>query len=119
VDDRIQFIQSDLFTSANGVRFDAIIANPPYVCSAAVDRLQPELRWEPRQALDGGVTGLHPIERLLTAAPEHLIDGGWLLMEIGADQDAAVSALAHAAGFSEVSVRTDYAGLPRVVLARR
>jgi len=119
VADRIRFLHSDLFASAGGVRFDAIVANPPYVCSADVERLQPEVRWEPRQALDGGSTGRGVIERVLKTAPEHLVDGGWLLMEIGADQDAAVSALVRGAGFSQVSVRTDYAGLPRVVLARR
>jgi release factor glutamine methyltransferase len=119
VADRIHFVESDLFAAVDGQCFDAIIANPPYVSSVELERLQPELAWEPRHALDGGPAGLDVIRRLVNAAPEYLVDGGWLIMEIGADQPEPVRALAESVQFSEVSVRTDYAGLPRVLLARR
>ncbi|MFI5364809.1 MAG: N5-glutamine methyltransferase family protein [Candidatus Binatia bacterium] len=119
VADRIRFVESDLFAAVDGQCFDAIIANPPYVSSLELERLQPELAWEPRHALDGGPAGLDVIRRLVSAAPEFLVDGGWLIMEIGADQPETVRALAESAQFSEVSVRADYAGLPRVLLARR
>ena len=119
VADRIRCVESDLFASVAGQRFDAIISNPPYVSSVELEGLQPELAWEPRHALDGGPAGLDVIRRLVTAAPEFLVDGGWLIMEIGAEQPETARALAESAQFSEVSVRTDYAGLPRVLLARR
>jgi len=119
VADRIRFVESDLFAAVDGRCFDAIIANPPYVSSLELERLQPELAWEPRHALDGGPAGLDVIRRLVSAAPEFLVDGGWLIMEIGANQPETVRALAESAQFSEVSIRADYAGLPRVLLARR
>jgi release factor glutamine methyltransferase len=115
---RIHWVASDLFESLGGRRFDVIVSNPPYVSAAELAALQPEVRWEPRRALDGGAAGLDVIARLLAAAPAHLVDGGSVIMEIGAGQEAAVRTLA-AAHFSEVSVRRDYAGHPRVLLGRR
>jgi release factor glutamine methyltransferase len=119
VADRMRFIESDLFAAVQGRQFDAIVCNPPYVPSADCERAQPELAWEPRQALDGGQAGLDVIRRVVAAAPQHLVPGGWLIMEIGADQGDAADALARAAGFDALSVRRDYAGLPRVLLAQR
>jgi release factor glutamine methyltransferase len=119
VAERIRFVESDLFAAVGGQRFDAIVANPPYVSASDLRCAQPELGWEPRQALDGGVTGLDVIQPLVSAAPDFLVEGGWLVMEIGADQALVVQALAEAAGFNAVSVRPDYAGLPRVLLARQ
>ena len=115
---RIQFVASDLLHALGAVRFDLIVSNPPYVASAALEHPQPELRWEPRRALDGGAVGLETIQRLLAAAPAHLVDGGLLVMEISADQATAATDLARAAHLREVSVRSDYVGLPRVLLAR-
>jgi release factor glutamine methyltransferase len=83
-----------------------------------LDQLQPELAWEPRGALDGGADGLDVIRRVVAAAPGHLVRGGWLLMEIGADQGPAALELARAARFDCVSVRADYAGQARVLLAQ-
>ena len=114
----IHFVASDLFAAVDGCRFDVIVCNPPYVRAGDLQGLQPELTWEPRQALVGGTDGLALIRRALLAAPAHLTDGGWLLVEIGADQATAVLGLARAAGFKRVSVHADYAGLPRVVAAR-
>ncbi|MFQ5665899.1 MAG: peptide chain release factor N(5)-glutamine methyltransferase [Candidatus Binatia bacterium] len=119
VADRLRFVASDLCTALRGQCFDAIISNPPYVSTGELRQAQPELRYEPRVALDGGRAGLDVIRRILTAAPGHLAEGGYLVMEIGAAQADAVQALACAAGFATVSVRSDYAGLPRVLLARR
>lgn len=117
--ERIHFVESDLFGSAAALRFDAIICNPPYVPSAELNRLQPELAWEPRAALDGGSAGLDIIRDVVADAPKHLVDGGWLIMELGAEHASAAEALARAAGFGAASVRPDYAGLPRVLLAQR
>jgi release factor glutamine methyltransferase len=119
VAERIRFIESDLFAAAGAQRFDVIITNPPYVSGLEMAQLQPEVQWEPRVALDGGNMGLAVIDRCLNQTREHLVDGGWLLMEIGAGQETGVIAMARAALLTAVSVRRDYAGLPRVLLARR
>jgi len=119
VAEHIHFLVSDGFSAADGLRFDAIVCNPPYVSSRELQRAQPELAWEPRRALDGGPNGLAVIERIVAEAPRYLTERGWLLMEIGADQGPAVERLARAAGFSSVSIRADYAGLPRALVARR
>jgi release factor glutamine methyltransferase len=119
VANRVHFMQSDLFAAVEGRRFDAIISNPPYVSSVELVHPQPELTWEPRQALEGGVAGLDVIRRLTASAPQFLVEGGWLIVEIGADQSAAVQALAAAATLRDVTVYADYAELPRVLVARR
>ena len=119
VAEHIHFLVSDGFSAADGLRFDAIVCNPPYVSSRELQRTQPELAWEPRRALDGGPNGMAVIERIVAEAPRYLTERGWLLIEIGADQGPAVERLAWAAGFSSVSIRADYAGLPRALVARR
>ena len=119
VADRIRFLASDGFSAASGLRFDAIFCNPPYVPSGELQRAQPELAWEPRHALDGGPNGLTVIQRIVAEAPRYLTERGWLLMEIGADQGPAVERLARSARFGSVSVRSDYAGLPRALVAQR
>jgi len=117
VADRIRFLASDGFSAASGLRFDTIVCNPPYVSSRELQRAQSELAWEPRHALDGGPTGLTVIERIVAQAPGYLREGGWLLMEIGADQGPAVERLARSAGFGSVSIRSDYSRLPRALVA--
>jgi len=119
VADRVQLVPSDLFAAAGDLLFDAIVANPPYIRSDALRLLQPELAWEPAQALDGGVSGLDVIERVVVQSPARLRAGGWLIMEIGADQGEAVDRMARAAGFTWVSVAPDYAGYPRALVARK
>ena len=92
-------------------RFDLIVSNPPYI--AATDPHMPALRHEPRQALVSGPDGLDDIRTLVDQAPGHLKPGGWLLLEHGHDQSAAVQALLRQAGFDQVQSRPDLAGIPR------
>ena len=92
-------------------RFDLIVSNPPYI--AAKDPHMPALRHEPRQALVSGLDGLDDIRTLVDQAPGHLKPGGWLLLEHGHDQSAAVQALLRQAGFDQVQSRPDLAGIPR------
>jgi release factor glutamine methyltransferase len=102
--------------------FDAIAANLPYIPSADLRGLAPEVRdWEPSAALDGGPDGLAVIRRLITDVCERraLAAGGRLLLEVGIGQAEAVEALLHAAGFADVGSRTDYARIPRVVAGSR
>mgnify|MGYP002709092967 CR=1 FL=1 len=111
-----QFVQSNLFESVNG-SFDMIVSNPPYIATADIGQLMPEVReHEPRLALDGMEDGLYYYKRIISQSPAYLKDGGYLLFETGYDQGAAVSKLLEEAGFEAVSVVQDLAGLDRVVM---
>lgn len=110
------FLQSDLFEKVEG-KFEIIVSNPPYIASAEVDRLMPEVRdHEPRMALDGTEDGLYFYRRIIEEAGKHLVSSGMLFFEIGYDQGQAVSELMRTEGYCEVQVVQDYAGLDRVVL---
>lgn len=112
---RISLIESDLFDGIEG-RFDIIVSNPPYIRSGEIPGLMPEVReHEPVLALDGGEDGLDFYRRILEGCRAHLCGGGMLFLEIGYDQGEAVSGLLAEAGFLEVAVVKDYAGLDRVV----
>lgn len=101
-------------------RFDLIVSNPPYIVSAVVDELEPEVRdFDPRLALDGGPDGLAPYRVIAAEAAAWLKPGGTVLVEIGYDQGGAVLALFTAHGFATVSLHQDLNGLDRVVRARR
>jgi release factor glutamine methyltransferase len=100
--------------------FDLVLANPPYVAAGEIAALPPEVRYEPRAALDGGADGLDVIRRLVPAAAVALRPGGRLLMEIGCDQGAAAAALAAPEdGWASSVVRNDGAGRPRMLAAVR
>lgn len=110
------FLQSDLFEKVEG-KFEIIVSNPPYIASAEVEKLMPEVRdHEPRMALDGTEDGLHFYRRIIKEAGKHLVNSGMLFFEIGYDQGQAVSELMRAGGYREVQAVQDYAGLDRVVL---
>ena len=109
------FEESDLFEKVEGT-FDVIVSNPPYIPSEVIDTLMPEVRdHEPRLALDGSADGLLFYRRITEDCKTHLAGGGMLFFEIGYDQGEAVSRLMEQAGFLEVQVIKDYAGLDRVV----
>lgn len=95
---------------------DMIVCNPPYIESRIIDTLMPEVReHEPMLALDGGDDGLDFYREITGQAAKYLKEGGWLIFEIGYNQGKAVSELMEQAGFLEVEVKKDYAGLERVV----
>jgi release factor glutamine methyltransferase len=117
VGDRVELVASDLFDGLDSdARFDIVVSNPPYLRPG--DATSPELAREPPAALLAGADGLAVIRRLLAAAPTRLRPGGWVVMELGCGQDAAVRELAQAAGFTDVAVEADLAGIARVLLAR-
>ena len=97
---------------------DAIVANPPYVESAQIERLEPEIaRHEPRLALDGGPDGLDALRRLIAQASR--TSAATLILEHGEGQEDAVAALCRAGGFASVTSHRDLAQVARAVLARR
>ena len=109
------FLQSDLFEKVEE-KFEIIVSNPPYIASAEVEKLMPEVRdHEPRMALDGTEDGLHFYRRIIKEAGKHLVSSGMLFFEIGYDQGQAVSELMRTEGYCDVQVVQDYAGLDRVV----
>ena len=109
------FLQSDLFEKVEG-KFEIIVSNPPYIASAEVEKLMPEVRdHEPRMALNGTEDGLYFYRRIIEEAGKHLVSSGMLFFEIGYDQGQAVSELMRTEGYCEVQVVQDYAGLDRVV----
>lgn len=111
----VGFVQSDLYEGVDGI-FDIITANPPYVETELIGTLMPEVsEFEPHLALDGGSDGLVFYRKIAAGAPEYLRGGGRLLFEIGDTQGAAVSAIMADAGFDDVHVYKDLAGLDRVV----
>lgn len=115
---RFALFQSDLFSEAGGHRYDVIVSNPPYIPSAVVDGLEPEVReHEPRLALDGLEDGLYFYRRLAEECGRHLKPGGRIYFEIGYDQGAAVTALLEEKGYRHIQVIKDAPGLDRVVKA--
>jgi release factor glutamine methyltransferase len=106
----VRFAQADWLDGA-GSGYTVIASNPPYI--AAGDPHLPALRHEPVSALVAGADGLDDIRRIVKTAPAHLAEGGWLLLEHGHDQAAAVRQLLAERGFAEVQSRDDLAGIPR------
>lgn len=107
----LRFLEGSWFDPLAGSRFDVIASNPPYV--AAGDPALAALAHEPRAALVAATDGLAAIEAIVSAAPGHLEPGGWLIVEHGAAQGAAVRALFSAAGLAAVATRPDLAGHER------
>jgi release factor glutamine methyltransferase len=112
----VAFRQADWLAGASGP-YDLIVSNPPYV--AAGDPHLPDLRHEPVAALVAGADGLDDIRRIAAAAPPLLAPRGWLLLEHGHDQAAAVRALLAGAGLADATSRCDLAGIQRCSGARR
>lgn len=109
------FVRSDLFENVTG-KYDFIVSNPPYIRSDVIPTLMPEVKeHEPVQALDGAEDGLYFYRRIVSEGRAYLVRGGKLYFEIGHDQAEAVSELMRDAGFLEITVVKDYAGLDRVV----
>jgi release factor glutamine methyltransferase len=118
VADRIVLLQQDLVRLPAGP-FDLIVANPPYIPSGELATLMPEVRdFEPSLALDGGPDGLAADRAITAQAGTVLAAGGWLLVEVGAGQAAAVQALFAAVGLTDLFVSRDLAGIERVVGGR-
>ncbi len=114
----VRFIHSDLFSEIIG-KYDMIVSNPPYIRSEVIEALSEEVRChEPRQALDGKADGLHFYREIVRESKSYLKENGWLLFEIGYDQAEQVTSLMSRAGFVQIEVVRDLAGLDRVVLGR-
>ncbi|GAB4116916.1 MAG: peptide chain release factor N(5)-glutamine methyltransferase [Sideroxydans sp.] len=110
----ISFRLGDWYDALGAERFDLIVSNPPYIAVGDAHLLQGDLRFEPSSALASGADGLDAIRHLVAGARNHLNAGGWLLLEHGYDQAAAVRTLFSSARFQDVFSAMDLAGLERV-----
>jgi release factor glutamine methyltransferase len=108
----------DWFGPVTGLRFDVVVSNPPYIAERDPHLDQGDLRFEPRDALASGPDGLNAIRRILADAPVHLVDGGWLLIEHGHEQGAAVRSLFENAGLTQVETARDLEHRERVTLGQ-
>lgn len=110
-----EWLESNLFAGVKGT-FDMILSNPPYIPSAVIETLQPEVRdHDPRIALDGEEDGLCFYRRIVKEGRQYLKPGGHLIFEIGSDQGEIVSSYMKEYGYKQVIVKKDLAGLDRVV----
>ncbi len=120
---RVSFFVSDWLAAVATTepQFDLIVSNPPYIRSREIGRLEPEISsYEPRLALDGGVSGLECLTRIISAAGPCLKAGGFILLEIGHDQkDAAESLFRDRGVYHQVTTVRDYGGSWRVVMGRK
>jgi release factor glutamine methyltransferase len=113
-----RLLQGDLYAALpdGDPRYDGIVSNPPYIPSGELPGLQREVQFDPALALDGGGDGLDLIRRIVAEAPQHLVPGGWLALEVHHDQGPAVADLLRGAGFDAVEVVEDYSGIGRFVM---
>jgi release factor glutamine methyltransferase len=112
---RVRFLESSWFDAlAAGETFDVIASNPPYIAAGDEHLAQGDLRFEPVGALTDHADGLSALRIIIQGSPRHLEPGGWLLLEHGYDQAAAVRALLLEAGFKDVQSWQDLAGIERV-----
>ncbi|GAB3370486.1 peptide chain release factor N(5)-glutamine methyltransferase [Massilia agri] len=111
---QVRFLRSDWFGAVGDERFALIASNPPYIASHDEHLSQGDLRFEPAGALTDHADGLAALRAIVDGAPAHLLPGGWLLLEHGYDQAAAVRALLAARGFTEVQSWRDLPGIERV-----
>ncbi len=116
---KVQIRESDLFEKVEET-FHIIVSNPPYIPSGEIETLMPEVQeHEPRLALDGGTDGLCFYRNILKQAGSHLEDNGYIFFEIGYNQAEKVECLMLEAGFQEITVKKDLAGLNRVISGKK
>jgi len=114
----VKVLASLWFSSLAGERFDLILSNPPYIAAEDPHLVAGDVRFEPSSALVAGADGLDDLRLIVSKAPQNLLPGGWLLLEHGYDQAAAVRELLAAQGFIEVASRNDLGGHERISLGR-
>jgi release factor glutamine methyltransferase len=110
----VSFMQSDWYAAVGDARYCVIVSNPPYVASGDPHLKQGDLRFEPASALASGTDGLDDIRRIAAGARGHLEPGGWLLLEHGYDQGAAVQEILRLSGLEHPFTAPDLSGIGRV-----
>jgi release factor glutamine methyltransferase len=116
--DRVEFRAGDWYVPAHGERFELIASNPPYIAEDDPRIAEPVRRFEPHDALFAGPTGLDALSSVIAGAPDHLLEGGWLVLEHGDLQGPDVRGMLAAKGFDSVGTHRDLAGRERCTEAR-
>jgi len=116
--DNARILASHWFSAVAGERFDLIVSNPPYIASADPHLSAGDVRFEPSSALVAGADGLDDLRLIIAQAPAHLNARGWLLLEHGYDQAAAVRELLAKHDFEQIESREDLGGHERITLGR-
>lgn len=116
--ENVRFVASDWFTALGDEHFDVIVSNPPYIAENDPHLQRGDVRFEPSRALVSGGDGLDAIRHIAPVAHEHLVPGGWLLVEHGPDQGEPVRAILAAAGFADATTHKDIGGRERITLGR-
>ncbi|MBC8284007.1 MAG: peptide chain release factor N(5)-glutamine methyltransferase [Nitrospinae bacterium] len=121
MEDRIEFLCGDLREEDWSGPYSMILSNPPYIPSADIEKIMPEVKnFEPRKALDGGVTGLEFYRNIIPMAVDQLEENGFLILEIGHTQADEVTALLNQfPGYQKIEVIKDYSGYDRVIKAQK
>jgi len=126
VETKISFIKQDFFDlqraacSLQPKSFDFVVSNPPYIPTAEIEGLQPEIKHEPRTALDGGKSGLDFYRRIINKAPSYLKKNGFLIMEMGFNQKGAIKNIFQKSGYFQIiELIKDYNKIDRVVIAKK
>lgn len=114
----VRFLHSDWFSALAGEEFDLVVSNPPYIAAGDRHLYEGDLRFEPQGALTDHADGLSALRTIACGALQHLVPGGWLLMEHGYDQAAQVRGLLEP-DYTEVQSWRDLAGIERVTGGRR
>ena len=119
LEERVTFLEGDLFDTVPGALFDLVVSNPPYIGRSEADSLEPELEHEPKEALFGGNDGLDVIRALVAGVSEHLVSGGRVAIEIDPRQEAATRELFQRAGLSNFETLRDLSKRSRVATGTR
>ncbi len=115
----VTFVCGDWFSAVKNQCFDVIVSNPPYIDAQDEHLQRGDVRFEPLTALVAGEQGLADIRRIVSESPHYLLPAGWLLLEHGWQQGAAVRAMLHENGFIKVETCQDYAGHDRVTVGKK
>ena len=115
--DSVQFVAGDWYKAVGEAQFELIVSNPPYLPTDAAELHLGDIRHEPRRALQAGVDGLDAIRRIIGGSAQYLRPGGWLMLEHGHRQTAAIRRLLETAAFTGMQTYQDLAGLDRVTTA--
>ncbi len=120
LNERVTWVESDIFSAVPRQQFDWIVSNPPYLTQMDMEHLEPEVRHDPETALFGGADGLDVYRRIAAQSPGYLAPGGCCALEVGSGQAAAVTDIFCSAGaYCHIKTVKDYGGIERVVLFRR
>jgi release factor glutamine methyltransferase len=116
---RVQFMRSAWFAEIPAQEFDLIVSNPPYIAADDLHLTQGDVRFEPYRALVAEAQGFSDLREIIDTAFHYLVTGGWVLLEHGYTQGAAVRELFHATNYQQIETYQDLAGLDRVTVGRK